>query len=59
MAKEFFQNEKNEKMVLFFSFKMKNFLEKKISDLRKDFNIKILSPEERKMKKISWQRAIS
>jgi hypothetical protein len=36
-----------------------NFLEKKISDLRKDFNIKILSPEERKMKKVIWQRAIS
>jgi len=36
-----------------------DFLEKEISDLRKDFNIKILSPEERKMKKISWQRAIS
>ena len=36
-----------------------DFLNKKISDLRKEFNIKILSPEERKMKKISWQRAIS
>jgi len=36
-----------------------DFLEKKISDLRKDFNIKILSPEERKMKKVIWQRAIS
>ena len=36
-----------------------DFLEKKISTLREDFNIKILSPEERKMRKISWQRAIS
>jgi len=36
-----------------------DFLEKKISDLRKDFNIRILSSEERRMKKVSWQRAIS
>ena len=36
-----------------------DFLEKKISDLRKKFNIEILSSEERKMKKVNWQRAIS
>ena len=54
--KIFFRTRKMKKWSYFFS---SNFLEKKVSDLRKDFNIKILSPEERKMKKISWQRAIS
>ena len=34
-------------------------LDKKISDIREDFKIKILSSEERKMKKVSWQRAFS
>ena len=54
--KIFFRTRKMKKWSYFFP---ADFLEKKISDLRKDFNIKILSPEERKMKKISWQRAIS
>ena len=54
--KIFFRTRKMKKWSYFFP---SNFLEKKVSDLRKDFNIKILSPEERKMKKISWQRAIS
>lgn len=54
--KIFFRTRKMKKWSYFFS---SNFLEMKVSDLRKDFNIKILSPEERKMKKISWQRAIS
>ena len=55
-SKIFFRTRKMKKWSYFFP---SDFLEKKISDLRKDFNIKILSPEERKMKKISWQRAIS
>ena len=54
--KIFFRTRKMKKWSYFFP---SNFLEKKVSDLRKDFNIKILSPEERKMKKILWQRAIS
>lgn len=54
--KIFFRTRKMKQWPYFFP---SNFLEKKISDLRKDFNIKILSLEERKMKKISWQRAIS
>ena len=54
--KIFFRTRKMKKWSYFFP---ADFLEKKISALRKDFNIKILSPEERKMKKISWQRAIS
>ena len=54
--KIFFRTRKMKKWSYFFP---ADFLEKKISDLRKDFNIKILSPEERKIKKISWQRAIS
>ena len=54
--KIFFRTRKMKQWSYFFP---SNFLEKKISDLRKDFNIKILSLEERKMKKISWQRAIS
>ena len=54
--KIFFRTRKMKKWSYFFP---SNFLEKKVSDLRKDFNIKILSPEERKMKKIFWQRAIS
>ncbi len=54
--KIFFRTRKMKKWSYFFP---ADFLEKKISDLRKEFNIKILSPEERKMKKISWQRAIS
>ena len=54
--KIFFRTRKMKKWSYFFP---ADFLEKKISDLRKDFNIKILSPEERKMKKISWQRARS
>ena len=54
--KIFLKTRKMKKWSYFFS---SYFLEKKISDLRKDFNIKILSSEERKMKKITWQRAIS
>ena len=54
--KIFFRTRKMKKWSYFFS---SDFLEKKISDLRKEFNIKILSPEERKMKKVIWQRAIS
>ena len=54
--KIFFRTRKMKKWSYFFP---SDFLEKKISDLRKDFNIKILSPEERKMKKVIWQRAIS
>ena len=54
--KIFFRTRKMKKWSYFFP---EDFLEKKISDLRKEFNIKILSPEERKIKKISWQRAIS
>ena len=54
--KIFFRTRKMKQWSYFFP---SNFLEKKISDLRKEFNIKILSLEERKMKKISWQRAIS
>ena len=54
--KIFFRARKMKKWSYFFP---SDFLEKKVSDLRKDFNIKILSPEERKMKKVIWQRAIS
>ena len=54
--KIFFRTRKMKKWSYFFP---SDFLEKKISTLREDFNIKILSPEERKMRKISWQRAIS
>ncbi len=54
--KIFFRTRKMKKWSYFFP---ADFLKKRISDLRKEFNIKILSPEERKMKKISWQRAIS
>ena len=54
--KIFFRTRKMKKWSYFFP---SDFLEKKISDLRKDFNIRILSPEERKMKKVIWQRAIS
>ena len=54
--KIFFRANKMKKWSYFFP---SDFLEKKISTLREDFNIKILSPEERKMRKISWQRAIS
>ena len=54
--KIFLRTRKMKKWSYFFP---SDFLEKKISDLRKDFNIKILSPEERKMNKISWRRAIS
>ena len=54
--KIFFRTRKMKKWSYFFP---ADFLEKKISTLREDFNIKILSPEERKMRKISWQRAIS
>ena len=54
--KIFFRTRKMKKWSYFFP---SDFLEKKISDLRKEFNIKILSPEERKMKKVIWQRAIS
>ena len=54
--KIFFRTRKMKKWSYFFP---SDFLEKKISELRKDFNIKILSPEERKMNKVSWQRAIS
>ena len=55
-SKIFFRTRKMKKWSYFFP---SDFLERKISDLRKEFNIKILSPEERKMKKVSWQRAIS
>ena len=54
--KIFFRTRKMKKWSYFFP---SDFLEKKISTIRDDFNIKILSPEERKMRKISWQRAIS
>ncbi|MEK9608003.1 MAG: hypothetical protein VW107_05260, partial [Gammaproteobacteria bacterium] len=54
--KIFFRTRKMKKWSYFFP---SDFLEKKISDLRKDFNIRILSPEERKIKKVIWQRAIS
>ena len=54
--KIFFRTRKMKKWSYFFP---ADFLEKKISDLRKDFNIRILSSEERRMKKVSWQRAIS
>ena len=54
--KIFFRTRKMKKWSYFFP---ADFLEKKISDLRKEFNIEILSSEERKMKKVIWQRAIS
>ena len=54
--KIFFRTRKMKKWSYFFP---ADFLEKKISALRKEFNIKILSSEERRMKKVSWQRAIS
>ena len=47
---------KMKKWTYFFS---EELLDKKILDIRDDFKIKILSSEERKMKKVSWQRAIS
>ena len=49
MAKDFFRTRKMKKWSYFFP---SDFLEKKISTLREDFNIKILSPEERKMRKM-------
>ena len=54
--KIFFRTRKMKKWSYFFP---ADFLENKISDLRKEFNIEILSSEERKMKKVIWQRAIS
>ena len=54
--KIFFRTRKMKKWSYFFP---SDFLEMKISDIRNDLNIKILSSEERKMKKVIWQRAIS
>ena len=51
-----FRTIKMKKCSYFFS---EELLYKKISDIRDDFKIRILSSEERKMKKVSWQRAIS
>ena len=53
--KIFFRTRKMKKWDYFFSL---NLLDSKISKIREDYNINILSPDERAMKKISWSRAI-
>jgi len=53
--KIFFRIRKMKKWDYFFSL---NLLDSKISKIRKDYNINILSPDERAMQKISWSRAI-
>ncbi|GIS23334.1 MAG: hypothetical protein CM15mP123_12360 [Gammaproteobacteria bacterium] len=53
--KIFFRTRKMKKWDYFFSL---NLLNSKISKIREDYNINILSPDERAMKKIIWSRAI-
>ena len=53
--KIFFRTRKMKKWDYFFSL---NLLDSKISKIREDYNINILSRDERAMKKISWSRAI-
>ena len=53
--KIFFRTRKMKKWDYFFSL---NLLNSKISKIREDYNINILSPDERAIKKISWSRAI-
>ena len=53
--KIFFRTRKMKKWDYFFS---PNLLDSKISKIRKEYNINILSPDERAMQKISWSRAI-
>ena len=53
--KIFFRTRKMKKWDYFFSL---NLLDSKISKIREDYNINILSPDERAIKKISWSRAI-
>lgn len=53
--KIFFRTRKMKKWDYFFS---QNLLESKISKIRKDYNINILSLDERTMQKISWSRSI-
>ena len=53
--KIFFRTRKMKKWDYFFSL---NLLDSKISKIREDYNINILSQDERAMKKISWSRAI-
>ena len=53
--KIFFRTRKMKKWDYFFSL---NLLDSKISKIREDYNINILSPDERGIKKISWSRAI-
>ncbi len=51
----FFKTRKMKKWNYFFS---QDLLNRKILNLRKDFNIKILSSSERSINKISWSRAL-
>ena len=53
--KIFFRTRNMKKWDYFFSL---NLLDSKISKIREDYNINILSRDERAMKKISWSRAI-
>ena len=53
--KIFFRTRKMKKWDYFFSL---NLLDSKISKIREDYNINILSPDERAIKKICWSRAI-
>ena len=53
--KIFFRTRKMKKWDYFFSL---NLLDSKISKIREDYNINILSRDERAMQKISWSRAI-
>ena len=53
--KIFFRTRKMKKWDYFFSL---NLLDSKISKIREDYNINILSRDERAMKKIIWSRAI-
>ena len=53
--KIFFRTRKMKKWDYFFSL---NLLDSKISKIREDYNINILSRDERRMKKIIWSRAI-
>ena len=53
--KIFFRARKMNKWNYFFSL---NLLDSKISKIRKDYNINILSPDDRSMQKISWSRAV-
>ena len=53
--KIFFRAKRMKKWNYFFSL---NLLDSKISKIRKDYNISILSPDERAMQRLSWSRAI-